>query len=120
MVSLLAILSIIYSSIAALSLLDLKGIIAYSSVVHMAVATIGLFSNDLNGLSGAFLYSISHGLISSGLFFLAGALYDRYGTRNIKYYRGLTHILPLYVVLLLLFSLSNISFPLSSGFIAEI
>lgn len=86
----------------------------------MNIGILGLFSNDLNGINGAFLYSISHGLISGGLFLLVGALYDRYGTRNIKYYRGMVLIMPIYVVLFLLFSLSNISFPLSLSFIAEI
>jgi len=85
----------------------------------MNVSIIGIFSNDLNGISGAFLYSISHGLISAGLFLLVGDLYARYGTRNIKYYRGLVMIMPIYIVLFLLFTLSNLSFPLSSGFIAE-
>jgi NADH-quinone oxidoreductase subunit M len=65
----------------------------------MNVGVIGIFSNDLNGISGAFLYSISHGLISGGLFLLVGFLYDRFGTRNIKYYRGLVMIMPVYIVL---------------------
>lgn len=116
---LLAIISIIYSCLSALSLLDLKAIVAYSSIAHMNIGTIGLFSNDLNGISGAFIYSISHGLISGGLFLLVGMLYERYGTRNIKYYRGLVMIMPIYIVLFLFFSLSNISFPLTAGFIAE-
>lgn len=68
----LAIISIIYSCLSAFSLLDLKSIIAYSSIAHMNVGVIGIFSNDINGLSGAYLYSISHGLASAGLFLLAG------------------------------------------------
>ena len=78
----LAIISIIYSCISAFSLLDLKSIIAYSSIAHMNVGVIGIFSNDLNGLSGAYLYSISHGLVSSGLFLLAGHIYERYHTKT--------------------------------------
>jgi proton-translocating NADH-quinone oxidoreductase chain M len=118
-ITVLAIIGTIYSCISALSLIDLKQIIAYSSIAHMNVSIVGLFSNDLNGLTGCFLYSISHGFISAGLFLLVGFLYDRYHTRTLKYYRGLVLIIPLYVLLLFIFTLSNISFPGTLGFIAE-
>lgn len=116
----LAIISIIYSCLSAFSLLDQKSIIAYSSIAHMNVGVIGIFSQDLNGISGAFLYSISHGLASAGLFLLAGNLYERYHTKTLKYYRGLVIIKPIYTTLFFLFTLSNLSFPLSLGFIAEL
>lgn len=119
LILMLAIISVIYSCITALSLIDLKQIVAYSSIAHMNVGVIGIFSNDLHGISGAFLYSIAHGCVSGGLFLLVGMIYDRYHTRTIKYYRGLVLFMPIYIVLLLLFSLSNLSFPLSLGFIAE-
>ncbi len=119
LVLMLAIISIIYSCITAQSLIDLKQIVAYSSIAHMNVGVIGIFSNDLNGISGAYLYSIAHGCVSGGLFLLVGMIYDRYHSRTLKYYRGLVLFKPIYVVLLLLFSLSNLSFPLSLGFIAE-
>lgn len=86
----------------------------------MNVGVIGIFSNDLNGISGAYLYSIAHGLVSGGLFLLIGMIYERYHSRIIKYYRGLVLFKPLYILFLLLFTLSNLSFPLSLGFIAEI
>ena len=116
----LAIISIIYSCLSAQSLIDLKQIIAYSSIAHKNVGVIGIFSNDLNGISGAYLYSIAHGLVSGGLFLLIGMIYERYHSRIIKYYRGLVLFKPLYILFLLLFTLSNLSFPLSLGFIAEI
>ena len=119
-VSLLAIIGVLYSCIAALSLIDLKQIIAYSSIAHMNVSIIGLFSNDLNGLTGCFLYTIAHGFVSAGLFLLVGFLYSRYHTRTLKYYRGLVLILPLYVCFFFFFVLFNLSFPGSLGFIAEI
>ena len=77
-----AIISIIYSCISAFSLIDLKSIIAYSSIAHMNVGVIGIFSANLLGLSGAFLYALSHGFASSGLFLLAGFLYERYKTKT--------------------------------------
>lgn len=118
-VSMLAIIGVLYSCLSALSLIDLKQIIAYSSIAHMNVSVIGLFSNDLNGLTGCFLYTIAHGFVSAGLFLLVGFLYSRYHTRTLKYYRGLVLILPLYVLFLFLFVLTNLSFPGSLGFIAE-
>jgi proton-translocating NADH-quinone oxidoreductase chain M len=119
LILILAILSIIYSCLAALSLIDLKQIIAYSSIAHMNVSIIGIFSNNIHGLLGSYIYSISHGLISTGLFLLIGLLYDRYHTRNFIYYRGLIMIMPLFSILLLLFSLFNISIPGTSGFVSE-
>ena len=86
----------------------------------MNISIIGLFSNDYNGLLGSYLYSLSHGFISSGLFLLIGILYERYHTRILKYYRGLNLFMPLYILFLFIFVLFNISFPGSFGFIAEI
>ena len=116
----LALIGVIYSSISALSLIDLKQIIAYSSIGHMNISMIGLFSNSLLGLTGCYIYSISHGFISAGLFFLVGMLYDRYHTRTLKYYRGLALFMPLYTLSFFLFSLANLSFPGTLGFLAEI
>lgn len=115
-----AIISIIYSCIAAKSLIDLKQIIAYSSIAHKNVGIIGIFSNDLLGISGAYLYSIAHGLVSGGLFLIVGFIYERYHSRILKYYRGLVLFMPLLISIFFLFSLSNLSFPLSLGFIGEI
>ena len=115
----LAIISIIYSCISALSLIDLKQIVAYSSIAHMNVGIIGLFSNDLNGISGAYLYSLAHGFVSGALFLKVGMIYERYHSRIIKYYKGLVLIMPIYILLFLIFSLANLSFPLSLGYIAE-
>ncbi len=115
----MAIIGVLYSCLAALSLIDLKQIIAYSSIGHMNVSIIGLFSNDLNGLIGCYLYTIAHGFVSAGLFLLVGFLYNRYHTRTLKYYRGLVLILPIYILFLFLFILVNFSFHGSLGFLAE-
>jgi NADH:ubiquinone oxidoreductase subunit 4 (subunit M) len=84
----LCIIAIIYSSVICLAQWDLKKIIAYSSIAHMNIATIGIFTNDFHGIIGSVYFLISHGLISSALFLLVGVLYDRYHTRTVKYYRG--------------------------------
>ncbi len=98
----------------------MKKIIAYSSIGHMNLAILGLFSNNIYGLSGSIYFMISHGIISSALFLLIGILYDRYHTRIIKYYRGLVLILPLYSLFFGFFTLANIAFPLTSGYISEL
>ncbi len=86
----------------------------------MNLAILGLFSNNIYGLNGSIYFMISHGIISSALFILIGFLYDRYHTRIIKYYKGLILILPLFSSFLCFFTLANIAFPLTSGYISEI
>jgi NADH:ubiquinone oxidoreductase subunit 4 (subunit M) len=116
----LALIGIIYSCISAFSLIDLKQVIAYSSIAHMNVGILGLISNSIYGIVGNYIYGISHGLISTGCFILVGILYERFHTRTIKYYRGLAIVFPLFSLFYLLFSLANISFPGTSGFLSEI
>lgn len=89
-------LGVIFGSLAAVRQLDLKRIIAYSSVAHMNLIVIGLFSFNLISIEGAILQSISHGFIASALFFLIGILYSRYHTRSIFYYSGLVQVMPLF------------------------
>jgi NADH-ubiquinone oxidoreductase chain 4 len=116
----LALVSILYTSLVTLRQIDLKRVIAYSSIAHMNLAVIGLFSFSLVSISGGILLMISHGFISSALFFLIGMVYDRYKTRLIKYYNGLVGLMPLYISFLFFFIVSNISFPGTSSFIAEL
>jgi len=119
LIGVVSISAVIYSSVACLSQLDLKKIIAYSSIAHMNLSLVGLFSNNFTGVSSSIYFLISHGLISAGLFLLIGVLYDRLHTRTHKYFRGLVMILPLFILLLLIFTLANTAVPMTSGFIAE-
>lgn len=114
-----ALIGIIYSSIACQAQIDIKKVIAYSSVGHMNTSIQGIFSNNQPGLTGSIYFMISHGLISSALFLLIGIQYDRYHTRTIQYYRGLTLVMPIFTALFQVFSLANIAFPGTSSFIAE-
>lgn len=118
-VFILGILGIIYSSCATIRQIDLKKIIAYSSVAHMNFVIVGLFSQNCAAVSGSVFLMLSHGLVSSALFLCVGVLYDRYHTRNLKYYGGLVMVMPLFSILFLLFSLANIGMPGSSSFIGE-
>jgi NADH-quinone oxidoreductase subunit M len=115
----LCIIAIIYGSLTTLHQVDLKKIIAYSSVVHMNFAIIGLFSLNLEGIQGSIFLMLSHGVVSSALFLCVGCLYDRYHTRLVKYYGGLVFSMPIFSVFFLIFTLSNIAFPGTSGFVGE-
>ena len=92
----LSILAIIYTSIACVAELDLKRVIAYSSIGHMNTSVIGMFSNDYHGITASIYFLISHGIISSALFLLIGVIYDRYHTRTMRYYRGLGLLMPVF------------------------
>jgi len=120
LVLVISVISIIYSSLTTLRQIDLKKVIAYSSVAHMNLVTIGIFSYNLNGLEGALALMLSHGIVSSGLFLCVGVIYDRYGTRLIKYYGGLVNFMPLYGVVFVILSLANMGFPGSSSFVGEV
>ena len=115
----LSIIAIIYTSLTTLRQIDLKKIIAYSSVGHMNFVTLGLFSFNIQSIVGSILVMISHGIISSALFLCIGIVYDRYHTRIIKYYRGLTMVMPLFTLIFLFFTLANISVPGTGSFIGE-
>jgi NADH-quinone oxidoreductase subunit M len=111
--------TIIYSSLTTIRQMDLKKIIAYSSISHMSFVVIGLFSFNLPALSGAILLMVGHAFVSSALFLAVGVLYDRYHTRLLIYYNGLANYMPLYTGVFFFFTLANISFPGTSNFIGE-
>ena len=120
LVFLLSLIAIIYGALTTLRQIDLKKIIAYSSISHMGFVTLGIFSLNPNGIEGSIVLMLSHGLISSAMFFCIGILYDRYATRILKYYSGLVQVMPLFVIFFMFFSFSNISFPGTSSFIGEL
>ena len=104
----------------ALRQIDFKKIVAYSSVVHMNLVVLAIFTNTLKGLLGAVLMMVAHGLTSAGMFFCLGALYDRFKTRNILYSKGLVHTMPIFCTLMFIFMLTNIGFPGSINFVSEV
>lgn len=115
----LAVLAIIYTSLTALRQTDIKRVIAYASVAHMNITLVGVFSMTREGLEGAILQMLSHGIVSGALFLCVGVLYDRYHTRLIAYYGGLAHTMPIFVTLFLLFTIANIALPGTSSFVGE-
>lgn len=116
----MAVLSIVYGSLTTIRQIDLKKIIAYSSIVHMNYAILGYYTNEIEGLSGGNYLMISHAFVSCGLFLLIGIIYKRYHSRVLLYYSGLVLTMPIYGTFFILFTLGNVSLPLTSSFISEI
>jgi NADH-ubiquinone oxidoreductase chain 4 len=119
-VYLIGVITIIYASFSTLRTIDIKELIAYSSVSHAAVYLIGVFSNTIQGIEGGIALGLAHGFVSSGLFICAGGvLYDRSGTRLITYYRGIAQVMPLFSILFFILSLGNCGVPLTLNFVGE-
>ena len=114
------VITIVLASLSTIRTLDLKELIAYSSVSHAAVYLIGVFSNSITGVEGGIILGLAHGFVSSGLFICAGGiLYDRYHTRIISLYKGMAHIMPLFTILFFILSLANCGVPLTLNFVGE-
>ena len=119
-VYLIGVITIIYASISTLRTIDVKELIAYSSVCHAAVYLIAIFSNTIQGIEGAITLGLAHGFVSSGLFICAGGvLYDRSHTRLITYYRGMAQLMPIFSILFFILCLGNAGTPLTLNFVGE-
>ncbi len=116
----LSILGVIYASLTTLRQTDLKRIVAYSSVAHMGIVTLGIFSPNISGQIGAIYIQLAHGIVSSGLFLAVAIVYDRFHTRTIRYYSGITTTMPIFSTVFFILTLSNIAVPGTSNFIGEI
>lgn len=115
----LAVLGIIFASLTTIRQTDLKRIIAYSSVSHMAVVMLSIFTLTAIGIEGSIFLQVAHGIVSSALFIVVTILYDRHHTRVVKYYRGMTITMPIFSSIFFFFTLANIAVPLSCNFIGE-
>jgi NADH-quinone oxidoreductase subunit M len=115
----LSLVAIVYTSLVALVQRDMKKLIAYSSVAHMAFVTIGLFTFNRQGIEGALIVMLSHGLVSGALFLCVGVVYDRLHTREIERYGGLSNNMPAYALLFMLFTMASVGLPGTSGFVGE-
>jgi NADH-quinone oxidoreductase subunit M len=115
----LSMVAVVYTSLVALVQNDMKKLIAYSSVAHMAIVTIGLFTFNQQGIEGAIIVMLSHGLVSGALFLCVGVIYDRLHTREIGRYGGLSINMPKYALLFMLFTMASVGLPGTSGFVGE-
>lgn len=119
-VFLIGAVTIIYASISTLRTIDIKELIAYSSVSHAAVYLMAVFSNCIQGIAGGISLGLAHGFVSSGLFICAGGiLYDRSSTRLITFYRGTAQLMPLFSILFFILCLGNCGVPLTFNFVGE-
>jgi NADH-quinone oxidoreductase subunit M len=121
---LLAIIGIIYGALAAMYFVvkrngDVKKLVAYSSVSSMGIVMLGLFALNPNGLNGAVLHMINHGIYSAALFLLVGIIYERRHTRNVAEFGGLSHVMPGYAAVFLAMAMTAIGLPLLCVFISE-
>jgi NADH-quinone oxidoreductase subunit M len=115
----LSVVAVVYTSLVALAQEDMKKLIAYSSVAHMAFVTVGAFSMTISGLEGAIFQMLSHGIVSAALFLVVGVVYDRTHSRDIATYGGLVHRMPVYALVFMLFMLASVGLPGTSGFVGE-
>lgn len=116
----LSAIGVVYASLTTIRQIDLKKIIAYSSVAHMSLVVLGIFSFNLQGIQGAIFLMLAHGIVSGGLFFMVGILYDRYHSRLLEYYGGLVQIMPIYSVFFLILIFANMSLPGTCNFVGEL
>jgi NADH-quinone oxidoreductase subunit M len=115
----LGVIAVIYTSLVALAQTDMKKLIAYSSVAHMGVVVIGIFTFNAQGIQGALFQMLSHGVVSAALFLCVGVVYDRIHTRDIDRYGGLAQRMPAYAVVFMLFTMASVGLPGTAGFVGE-
>ena len=115
----LSIVAVIYTSLVALAQEDMKKLIAYSSVAHMGIVTIGMFTFNEQGIQGALFQMLSHGVVSGALFLVVGVVYDRIHSREIARYGGLADRMPKYALVFMLFSMASVGLPGTAGFVGE-
>jgi NADH-quinone oxidoreductase subunit M len=115
----LSVIAVIYTAFVALAQTDMKKLIAYSSVAHMGIVTIGIFTFNEQGIDGAMFQMLSHGIVSAALFLCVGVVYDRMHTREIARYGGLGDRMPAYALAFMVFTLASMGLPGTSGFIGE-
>ena len=120
LIYIIGVVTVIYASFGTLRTIDIKELIAYSSVSHAAVYFLGVFSNNIQGIEGAIIFGLAHGFVSSGLFICAGGiLYDRSGNRLITIYKGLTQVMPIFSIFFFILCLANAGTPLTFNFLGE-
>ena len=115
----LGVIAVIYTSAVAFAQTDMKKLIAYSSVAHMGVVVIGMFTFNAQGIQGALFQMLSHGIVSAALFLCVGVIYDRIHTRDIARYGGLASRMPAYALFFMLFTMASVGLPGTAGFVGE-
>src|SRR5712664_2159851 len=115
----LSVIAVVYIGFVALAQTDMKRLIAYSSISHMGLVTLGFFIFNAYGVEGGLVQMISHGFVSAALFLCVGVLYDRLHSRQIADYGGVVNTMPVFAAFMVLFALANTGLPGTSGFVGE-
>ncbi len=118
-IAVLAIIGIIYGAIVSFAQKDVKKLVAYSSISHLGFVMLGIFSLNNQGIQGALLQGVNHGISSGALFFIVGVLYEQRHTREIKEYGGVWKVMPVFSALTLIVTLSSMGLPGLNGFVGE-
>ncbi|HSD83612.1 MAG TPA: NADH-quinone oxidoreductase subunit M, partial [Anaerolineae bacterium] len=118
-IAVLAIIGIIYGAIVSFAQTDVKKLVAYSSVSHLGFVMLGIFALNEQGIQGAILQMINHGVSTGALFLLVGFVYERRHTREMDEFGGLWKILPVYGSIMLIVALSSMGLPGLNGFVGE-
>ena len=116
----LSIIGIVYGALVAMAQRDWKRLVAYSSVSHMGMVTLGLFALTPVGVTGSIVQQLNHGISTGALFLLVGVVYERRHTREISEYGGLSKVMPVYAAIFLIMTMSSIGLPTLNGFIGEV
>ncbi|MCX8012036.1 MAG: NADH-quinone oxidoreductase subunit M, partial [Desulfobacterota bacterium] len=119
LISLLAVIGIIYGALVAMVQSDVKRLVAFSSVSHLGFVMLGLFTLNLQGIQGGILQMINHGLSTGALFLIVGMIYERRHTRMIAEFGGLSKVMPIYATFFMIVTLSSIGLPGLNGFVGE-
>ena len=115
----LSVIAVIYASLVAFVQEDMKKLIAYSSIAHMGFVTIGIFTFNVQGMEGAIVQMLSHGLVSAALFLCVGVLYERMHTKEIKKFGGVVERMPKFALIFMFFTMASVGLPGTSGFVGE-
>jgi NADH-quinone oxidoreductase subunit M len=116
----LSVIAVVYTSLVALAQEDMKKLIAYSSVAHMGIVTLGIFTFTIQGVSGALYTMLAHGVVSAALFLCVGVLYDRVHSRDIARYGGIAKIMPAYALVFMVFTMASVALPGLANFPGEL
>ncbi|HEX9614855.1 MAG TPA: NADH-quinone oxidoreductase subunit M [Bacteroidota bacterium] len=118
-ISILAVIGILYGALVAMVQTDMKKLVAYSSVSHLGFVVLGIFSMTEEGMQGAIIQMVNHGLSTGALFLVVGMIYDRAHTRQISEYGGVAKVMPVFATLFMIVTLSSIGLPSLNGFVGE-
>ncbi|MCD6162182.1 MAG: NADH-quinone oxidoreductase subunit M [candidate division Zixibacteria bacterium] len=119
LISILALIGIIYGGLVSIVQKDVKSLVAFSSVAHLGFVMLGIFALNVQGISGSILQMVNHGISTGALFMLVGMIYERRHTRLIEDFGGIAHVMPVFAACFMIIALSSIGLPGTNGFVGE-